>query len=319
MKKTVVNAKAPPLLSPESNNKMKSNLILATAVNLSASQLEPFVVSFQQFQEDTADLVFFTHLKAGPRKFLAERSTEVVDFSYFSIRRRHFECLLWPLCKPLFPLLKSEALRRALARCVFNMVFLRFLLYLNYIENLAVKPRWIFLTDCRDAIFQGDLFAQMEAPGLYCFGEGKGRTIGACGGNSSMIRHCFNQKVLDEMGPYEPLCSGTIMGDYESMHAYLQTMVNQTMLIERMKMVSGDDQGLFNYIIRKGLTPNIKFVDNDDGPIGTLGCVPYEKIRQSPEHLVLQADGKPYAFLHQQDRHEGIVANHPVYKKVRTS
>jgi len=296
---------------------MKQNLVLATAVNLSTSQLKPFVASFQQFQKDS-DLVFFTsQLTSDTRKFLTGAPAKLVDFSYFSIRRRHFECLLWPLCKPLFPLLKSEAARRMLARGVYNMVFLRFLLYLNYIESLAEKPRWIFLTDCRDAIFQGDLFARMETPGLYCFAEGKGNTIANSSGNRSMFNHCFEKEVLDELGHFEPLCSGTIMGDYESIRACLQAMVNHTMSIKHMKMVSGDDQGLYNYIIRKGLTKNINIIDNDDGPVGTMGSVPYNQMRVSPEHLVLQKDGRPYAFLHQQDRHPQIVANHPVYKQVR--
>jgi len=313
-KKTIVIPKAAPLRSA---SKMKQNLVLATAVHLSASQLKPFVVSFQMHQKD-ADLVFFTsQLTADTRKFLSENATELVDFSYFSIRRRHFECLLWPLCKPLFPLLKSEAARRTLARGVYNMVFLRFLLYLNYIESLAEKPRWIFLTDCRDAIFQGDLFARMETPGLYCFAEGKGNTIATSPGNRSMFKHCFKKHVLDELGHFEPLCSGTIVGDYESIRALLQTMVDQTMLIEHMKMVSGDDQGLYNYVIRKGLTPNIKIIDNDSGPIFTMGCMRPEQIQETPEHLILQKDGRPYAFLHQQDRFPQIVENHPVYKKVR--
>jgi len=292
-----------------------NNLVLTTSTGLTASQLKPFVVSYQPFRKDI-DLVFFlnkTNLNA--RKFLSEMTTRQVDFSYFSLRRRHFECLLWPICKPLFPLLKSEELRRALARRVFNMVFLRFLLYLDYLEGLPKKPRWVFLTDCRDAIFQDDLFARMEAPGLYVFGEGKARTIAGCGSNSKMILHCFGEQAVKEFGHFEPICSGTVLGDYESIHAYLQNMVNYTMTINQMRMVSGDDQGLHNYIIRKGLTPNIKVIDNEVGPVGTLGCTAYDQIRESPEHLILQQDGRPYAFLHQQDRHKQIVANHPVYKQ----
>ncbi|MEI7957702.1 MAG: hypothetical protein WCI40_01220 [Verrucomicrobiota bacterium] len=298
---------------------MKRNLVLTTVRGLSPAQMAPFVCSFELFQKDADLIVFTSHLSADTRAFLSKSATELVNFNYLSIRMRHPQCLLWPLWKRVFPLLKSERSRRALARCIFNLFFLRSLLYLDYIESLAEKPRWILLTDSRDAIFQDDVFARIEAPGLYCFGEGKGLTIASCRANSHMVLKCFGEQGLKEVGHFEPSCAGTVLGDYESIHAYLQNMVDYAMTIHTMKMVPGDDQGLHNYIIRKELTPNIKLVDNDTGPIGTMGCVPYKNIRVSPEHLILQGDGKPYAFLHQQDRHKEIVANHPVYKKLRTS
>jgi len=291
-----------------------SNLVLTVVSRLTASQMRPFVVSFQKYQEN-ADLVLFTNcLDDVTRKYLSGVAKELVDFSFFSFRRRHFECLLWPICKPLFPRL-SEASRRALARRVFDLPCLRFLLYLEYLESLVEKPQWIFLTDSRDAIFQDDLFARMKTPGLYVFGEGKGRAIASCRGNAWMMKQCAGQKAVEELGHCEPTCAGTILGDYESMLAYLQTTVRLTMSVLEMRLVATVDQGLHNYIVHKKLSPNIKFIDNDEGPIGTLGCVPADQIRESPEHLILQQDGRPYAFLHQQDRHKQIVANHPVYKQ----
>ncbi|KAB2641843.1 MAG: hypothetical protein DVB25_00355 [Verrucomicrobia bacterium] len=295
---------------------MQKNLILTTASGLTASQLRPFVFSFQQFQKE-ADLVIFTNrLNAETRRYLSE-SAQLIDFKHLSIRMRHPQCFLWPLWKRGFPLLKTEHSRRQLGRFVFNLASLRFLLYLEYLENLTEKPAWVFLTDSRDAIFQDDLFARIEGPGLYCFGEGKQRTIAGCYSNSAMLKDCAGEQALKEYGQREPSCAGTILGDYESMLNYLQTTVRITMSVERMKMVSSVDQGVHNYITHKELIPNTNFVDNDAGPIGTMGSVAYNHIRESPEHLILQSDGRPYAFLHQQDRHKQIVENHPVYKQIR--
>jgi len=296
-----------------------NNLVLTTVSGLTVSQMKPFVVSFQQYQKD-ADLVLFTNrLDTETRRYLSALATELIDFSFFCFRARHFECLLWPLWKRVFPLLKSEVSRRTLARRIFNLASLRFLLYLEYLESLPKKPRWVFLTDSRDAIFQDDLFARMEAPGLYAFGEGKERTIAICRANAKMLRQCAGKTAVKELNHCQPSCAGTILGDYESMLAYLQTTVRLTMSVHHMGMVSSVDQGLHNYIVHKKLSPNIQFVDNDEGPIGTMGCVSTDQIQESPEHLILQQDGRPYAFLHQQDRHEQIVANHPVYKQCRNS
>jgi hypothetical protein len=78
---------------------------------------------------------------------------------------------------------------------------------------------------------------------------------------------------------------------------------------------SGDDQGMHNYIVHKGLTSNLKRLTNDTGPVGTMGNVPPSAIWRSPEGLVLQPDGRPYAVLHQHDRYDFIVKDHPAYKQ----
>jgi hypothetical protein len=227
---------------------------------------------------------------------------------------RHPQCLLWPLWKRLVPILNAESSRRALARSVFNLFFLRSLLYLDYLDRMEEKPSWVFLTDCRDVIFQDNVFERVASPGLYCFLEGEGRTIASCPSNSRMLRNCYGERAVSEIGHCEPSCAGTVLGDYENVHAYLLETVKRAMALDCMRAVPGDDQGLHNYIVHRQLTANVKLVGNDSGPVGTMGCVAPEEIRFSEKHLVLQKDGRPYAVLHQQDRHDNILSSHPVYK-----
>jgi hypothetical protein len=228
-----------------------------------------------------------------------------------SLRMRRPACLLWPLWKRVFPRLKKEQARRRLATRVVSLFFLRFVLYLDYLESLPEKPGWVFLTDCRDVIFQDDIFSRVTEPGLYCFLEKPGKTIGQCPANSDMVRNCFGEEAVQEIGHCEVSCAGTVLGDYASVHAYLRTMAEHALKVRRMQMISGDDQGLHNYLIHKRIVPGVRLVQNATGPVGTLGAMTVEEMRQSPEHLILQQDGRPYAIIHQYDRHPSIVASHP--------
>ncbi len=207
-----------------------------------------------------------------------------------------------------------EGLRRKLALCAFSFVHLRFLLCLEYLEGLAIKPAFVFLTDCRDVVFQDDVFSRISDPGLYYFMEISGRTIGECEGNSTMLRHCFGEEAVRELASREISCSGTVLGDYENMIAYLRAMVHGAMASKQMPASSGDDQGMHNYIVHKRLIPNLKMLNNDTGPVGTMGNVLPETVRRTPEGSVLQPDGRPYAVLHQHDRFKFIVDSHPAYK-----
>jgi hypothetical protein len=289
------------------------NTILTTAHNINMYQLKPFIFSFKKYQPDT-QMVIFTNQRKD-KECIEDETIKIIEFSYTSFRMRHIECLFWPVWKTAFKIFSNEAINRKIARKVFNLFFLRNLLYLEFLESLKTKPEWVFLTDCRDTIFQDNLFARLNENGLYVFGEGRKRSIGSCQINSRMLRNCFGLKALDELSGFEPLCAGTVIGDFQNIFSYLTSMVNYAMKINRMRMVPGDDQGLHNYIIRKEILRDVIFRSVEQGPIGTLGCLLESDIKESSNHLVLQNDGQPYAFLHQQDRHKKIVENHPIYRE----
>ena len=302
---------------------MPPNLVLTLSSGFSAQQLRPFCTSFNKTKHKNSKLVVFanysrfivTHgqpLTPETKQFLTGQADQVVPFRCMTLRMRRPSCLFWPLAKATFSHLSPHS-QRALARKVISLVFLRFHLYLEYLETLPIKPKWVFLTDSRDVIFQDDPFSRLEAPGLYCVIELPGNRIGNCPTNARMLVDCFGKAALAELRDCDVSCSGTVIGDYQSIRAYLLGMVEYTMKLERMRMASGNDQGLHNYLVHKRLVPGIKFINNANGPIGTFGLVPASEIRRSTDHLVIQPDGRPYAVLHQHDRHRFIVESHPAY------
>jgi hypothetical protein len=290
------------------------NLVLTLANDLKPDQLKPFFETFRRSDVSAKIVVFYNRLIPEALELIKSYGAETIPFSYFSIRMRHPQCMLWPLWRWLFPHLPSFAWQRLLAHQVYNLFFLRGLLYLDYLEQHPDKGDWVFLVDVRDVIFQRNLFAKNPEPGLYCFLEGKGRTLASCPGNRRMILNCFGKKVLEELGNFEPSCAGTVLGDRTHILAYLKSMVEGAMSIHQMRMVPGDDQGLHNGLIRQNRIQDTILVDNDLGPIATLGCVLEDEIRVSPEGWVLQEDGCPYAVLHQYDRHKGLVGKHALLK-----
>lgn len=304
------------------------NLVLTTNSGLSSEQLWRFFCSFRKTRRVTSELVVFLNrsnfilfgngrpVNAATERIIAEYANEVVDFKSMSLRMRRPACLLWPFWKQVFPRLKTESARRGLARKAVSLFFLRFILYLDYLESLNEKPGWVFLTDCRDVIFQDDIFSRVTEPGLYCFLEAPGQTVGQSPFNSQMVRNCFGEEALREISHCPVSCAGTVLGDYASVHAYLQAMAEYTLKVRKMQMISGDDQGMHNYLIHKKLVPGIRLVDNSAGPVGTLGVMEPAEIRRSPEHSVLQEDGRPYAVLHQYDRHQMIVESHPACQPI---
>jgi hypothetical protein len=300
-----------------------SNLILAVSSGFSTGHLWPFVDSFNKCREKSSALIVFVNrskfipfgqgkpLNKATEKFLLEQTDELIGFKCMSLRQRRPVCLLWPLCKQILLHLKSDEQRRQFGAKVVSLVFLRFILYLDYLESLKEKPQWVLLTDSRDVIFQKDIFSGLSEHGLYCFLEEKNLTIGRSSHNTMMIRNCFGEEALKQVSQFRVSCSGTVLGDYQSIINYLRTFVEYTFKVQKMCMCGGDDQGLHNYLIHNQIISGVKLVDNAAGPIATLGAVPAAEIHRSSDHLILQPDGRPYALIHQYDRHRFIVESHP--------
>lgn len=292
------------------------NLILTLANGLSSKQLKPFLHSFRENQPGTELVIFTNRISNKDLEIFRLYGATCKNFNYSSIRMRHLECLLWPFWRILFSKLSNNKIKIKIAKKAFNLFFLRNILYWEYLKSVKQKPKWVLLTDSRDVLFQGNLFAGIYKKGLYVFGEGKNRTIGKCEANRRMLRNCCGEEEVQRLSGYEPLCAGTVLGDYLSVLSYLEAMVFSTMRVKTMRMVPGDDQGLHNYIIRNNKVPNVIYCSVEDGPIGTLGALHPSEIRRSASHLVLQMDGRPYALLHQQDRHQDILLSHPMYREL---
>src|SRR5205823_6315721 len=87
----------------------------------------------------------------------------------------------------------------------------------------------------------------------------------------------------------------------------LRLMVEEAFKSKRMPMVTGQDQGIHNYLIWSDLLPNLHVHDNGTGSVLTMGVMKPQEIHLNAEQEVVLDDGRVAPVLHQYDRHPQIV------------
>jgi hypothetical protein len=282
---------------------MKDNLILSTVHELTYGEVEPFLKSLQATGSQ-AQVHFFTcRVSAKSLEKIKSHGVVIHPFNYLTFRRRQPLLVFWPLWKRMLAS-RDFAGKRRLARKIFHLMSLRFVMYYDFLESRADQFQQVLLTDCRDVYFQRDPFSENLGPGLHCFLEAQSQIIGTCPSNRKMILGAFGPKVLEEIGANTVSCAGTTIGDVDSILAYMQAMIETLCL--GVKMYSGNDQGVHNYLIRRGLLPTLHLHDNYSSSVFTAGCEAKGSVLVNDRDEVIRKDGGVYPILHQQDRHPEI-------------
>jgi hypothetical protein len=283
------------------------NLVLTIVHKLDYSELATFVESVRQTTPD-AELVFFVAgTSAETARRLQARGVRVLPYRYFSIRMRQPSLLLWPLWKRRLADLPDVESKRRLARRVFNLFFLRWLLYDDLLAVEGDRYSQVLMTDCRDVVLQSDPFREQQGE-IDFFLEAPRLTIGTCPINRSMILNCFNDQVLADLSAERIACAGTTLGSVPAVRRYLGRMVDESCQLGRMAMVPRDDQGLHNYIVHRGKLPGARIVENGVGAVLTMGALRPDEIHRNSEGQVTRPDGSVIPVLHQYDRHRGELA-----------
>jgi hypothetical protein len=251
-----------------------------------------------------AKVHFFTcRVSAKSLKKLHDAGVTTHPFSYLSIRRRQPLIYLWPIWKPMLAR-RDFAGKKKLVKKVLHLMAMRFALYHDFLQDKTDQFGQVFLTDCRDVYFQRDPFAQNLGPGLHCFLEAGSQTIGTNAANSRMIRHAFGPETVAELAAAPVSCAGTTLGDAKDILHYLELLLET--VCRSVTMDPGNDQGVHNYLIQKGLLPSVHVHDNYSSAVFTAGCEGAPSILLNGKNEVVRADGGVYAVLHQLDRHREI-------------
>jgi hypothetical protein len=155
-------------------------------------------------------------------------------------------------------------------------------------------------------VFQGDIFEGLPERFLYFFSEDKSDSIRGNLFNAGWIGRNYGVELLDKIGKGLIYCSGTTLGDYESILQYLVSMLAQ-MDLEKIIALrdkpgdQGSDQGYHNYLFYCSDLNATGKVNGDI--IATLGTT----LIASPQLITF--DGERYfldtlcpKLLHQYDR-----------------
>lgn len=285
------------------------DLILATSFGYTYEQLRPFLRSLKGTGFDGEIVLFIGNTSQSTQRQLRADGVQLVPFFYPYKRAHKMRNPLyrvWPWVRGFFAgTEKPETLAR-LSAPFHNISTLRYLLYHRFLKSRAGRYRAIFLTDLRDVCFQRNPFAEAQPKMLRFYVEEPPFTVGACPNNSRWIREFFGEEALREIGSFPIICSGTTLGDYDSIVDYLERFIltfRRALSIMRV----GADQGIHNFLARTELASTITLCPNRESEVLTMGLMPREETwARNAQGQLIDAGGTPYAVLHQFDRHEAL-------------
>jgi hypothetical protein len=255
---------------------MRKNLVLGTAVGYGLAEVFIFIKSFRKYnRHDDLVLVVDSALDVETAQFYVDNNVRFIIFEAYKYIPTHIQ----------------------------NS---RYIKYLEFLLENWPNYRHVFLTDVRDAVFQGDVFENLPEQFLYFFSEDKSDTIRGNLFNAGWIGRNYGVEVLDKIGNSLIYCSGTTLSDYESIRHYLAYMLAQMDLDKILALGDtpgdqGSDQGYHNFLF---YCTDLNAVGKANGDIiATLGTT----FITSPQSISF--DGERYPLdalypkvLHQYDR-----------------
>lgn len=186
----------------------------------------------------------------------------------------------------------------------------RYFKYYDILYEHSKNIKNVFLTDVRDVVFQGNIFEHIRSPGLHCFLEDKSKKIGENYFDRSSVEIQYGNDTLQEIANLPIICSGTTLGDYNSIIQYVVHMLEQRQLKQILKDhmfnidCPGIDQAMHMYILHKNIIKNIKH-ENGDG-VSTLALTEENNIHILPNNKISIYNNKISPVVHQWDRHLSI-------------
>ena len=183
----------------------------------------------------------------------------------------------------------------------------RYFKYLDILLENRDKYHRVFLTDVRDVALQGNIFDEIQDPGLSCFMEDPAWTCEERF-NKYILTTNYGEAVAKEFEDKRIICSGTTLGDTENVIQYIVTLMNERGL-EKMVKAGGipDEQAPHNYIFHKDKLPHVK-QENGDG-VATI-CLTHPDQIKILESGHVSVYGKIPAVIHQWDRHPNLIEHY---------
>ncbi|NQU95321.1 MAG: hypothetical protein HQ549_03715 [Candidatus Omnitrophica bacterium] len=267
------------------------NLILSLAKGYDFNTLKPFIISLEEsgFKGDL--VLFVSDINEKTRDILIKRGVQLVSFSEDY---------------PYLDGFASENIPKKEYLGKMPLLSLRFVMFYLYLSKYGKSYSQIMLTDIRDVIFQKDPFDFALNEELCCFLEDKRMRISDDQRwNATWIRESFGEEVLKKIENNYISCAGIVIGTLSPIMDYLKKMVD--ILADTNKVCN--DQAAHNYLIYTNQFENLKFFENENGPILTLAFKKEETMQFNDKGLIINASGDVVNIIHQYDRHDGLMEN----------
>lgn len=185
----------------------------------------------------------------------------------------------------------------------------RWKIFGDYLQARGDEFAQVLITDTRDVIFQGDIFAPFNGLTNWLgFATEADDIRGTKTGdvmNYKWIHDCFGKAEADNLADKKIICSGTVIGSSREMKIFCRELWK----ILEHKTTNIFDQAATNYLAWNGLllVENVFEIDTNGGEIFTA----YMFLRCNSTKIygdkILRGDDGIPAVVHQYDRHSKFV------------
>jgi hypothetical protein len=282
------------------------DLVLTTDHRVDYDYIAPFVLSLKRTGYQGHIVMFASGMDETTLSRLWQDGVSTIPFHFAGKRRRQRLAYLWPLWRWLFSTGISPDWKKILTYRVFHLMYLRYLLYADFLSQHPGSFDRILLADCRDVFFQADPFAWPMTPGLHVFLEETKNIIGASRLHRLWMGCQFGLDYVEFHGQTTASCCGTVFGGTLDIRNYLAQMIAVTMTARNLAKIDGGDQGIHNYLIIQQRLKHLTIHENRRGPVLTMGVMPPADVRLNAKTEVLNEDGAVAPVLHQYDRIPGL-------------
>lgn len=172
----------------------------------------------------------------------------------------------------------------------------------NYLKD-ETDVRRVLSVDSRDVVFQKN-FSEFEIGEELCLFR-EDVIIKDCPINSAWAQH-FNS--LHVYGHEYAICSGTIMGNYESFMQLIKTMLIEISLylLNTGTLHPCFDQSILNYCYYTNKIDNVRVLTNEDNLVNTL-CYGYKAVNEDGK--IVNSNNEVSWICHQYDRFDKSLIN----------
>ena len=253
---------------------MKKNLVLGAAANYTWEILNPFVNSCRKYCPDAEIFFFVDNLSDFTRAQLIKNGVSIADF--------------------------PDEMRRGIPNNT------RWKIFADFLDEHGDDYEQIFITDTRDVIFQGDIFAGFKSYQNYlCYVTENDDIRGSKSGtkqNYDWIVGCFGKAEADKLLDKKIICSGTVLATADAIKIFCRSMWE----ILEHKTADVFDQATMNYLVWDNRLPIENLIESDveSGAILTLALVTVFGF--SGDKILHVSENCP-AVVHQYDRHEELI------------
>ena len=184
----------------------------------------------------------------------------------------------------------------------------------DYLDRHGDDYETVFVTDTRDVIFQGNLFAAFDdCKNWLGFTTELDDIRGTVTGNRinyNWLVGCFGKAEADKLADQKIICNGTIIGSIREMEIFCrelwQILECKTAGIDDRSATHIFDQAATNWLVYNGRLPveNIFAIEVDGGEIFTNALIGDANIRGN---LILRGDGGVPEVVHQYDRSDEMI------------